>query len=100
LDSLESEKLLEKKLREKVKKIGGWCVKLVAVHMSGIPDRLCLFPGGILVFVELKGTGKKPTKVQLAVHRKLTKLGFEVQVIDSSEKIKKLISKYESFNSG
>ncbi len=89
---VESEKLLEKKLREAIKKLGGWCIKLVAVHISGIPDRLCLFPGGRLVFVELKGTSKKPTKIQLTIHRRLIQMGFQVEVIDSSEKIDKLIS--------
>ena len=35
-------------------------MKLPAIHNAGLPDRLCLFPGGEVVFVELKAFGKKP----------------------------------------
>lgn len=83
----ESEKVLEKKLREKAKALGGWAIKIPALHVSGIPDRLCLLPGGVIIFVELKTTGQKPTKLQIHMHEKLKRLGFDVEVVDSSEKL-------------
>lgn len=60
-------------------------MKLPAVFESGIPDRLCLFPRGRVVFVELKAPGKKPRKLQEVMHSRLRALGFRVEVIDSKE---------------
>ena len=90
-----NEKLIEKKLREAVKKLGGIAVKFFVLSFTGFPDRIVLMPGGKIWFVETKSTGKKPTPRQLIVHGMLTKLGFTVVVIDdqvSLDKFLKLIS--------
>lgn len=92
---IESEKLLEKKLRVAIEKLGGYALKLLALHVVGIPDRICLLPGGRVFFAEVKTTGKKPEKIQLIWHEKLRKIGFEVYVVDSSDQIKEIIEKYE-----
>ena len=78
-----SEKVIEAKLVTEVKKSGGMCIKLLCDQFSGLPDRMCLFPGGKIVFVELKSTGKKPRPLQIAVHNKFRALGFRVEVIDT-----------------
>lgn len=88
---VESEKLLEKKLREKIDQLGGWSIKLLSNHMTGLPDRLCMFPGGGIVFVEVKTTGQKIKKIQGKVHDRLRSMGFRVEVVDSSEGIGKVI---------
>ncbi len=90
----ESEKTIERKLVEGCKFIGGLSIKLLSNHFIGLPDRLCLFPGGKLVFVELKTTKKKPRKIQLHVHTLLRNLGFRVETIDSLDGVIKLISEY------
>ena len=87
----ESEKLLERKLRQKVDQLGGWSIKLLATHVTGLPDRLCLFPGGKLIFIELKTTGKKTRKIQQKVHERIRSMGFRVEIIDTSEGIEKVI---------
>ena len=92
---MESEKLLENKLREKIKHIGGWSIKLLSTHINGLPDRMCLMPNGKIFFAEIKGTGLKPSPVQRLIHKKLRKLGFRVEVIDNSEQIISLIKEYE-----
>lgn len=84
---IESEKVLEKKLSEAVKKAGGLSIKLISIHFIGLPDRLCLLPKGRLFFIEMKTTGKKPSKIQNIVHAKLDALGFPVLVIDTTQKI-------------
>lgn len=61
------------------------CIKLLCNHILGLPDRLCLFPGGKLAFVELKTTGEKPKRIQIFMHKKLRALGFRVEVIDTVE---------------
>lgn len=88
---IESEKFLEKKLSEEIKRIGGMSIKLLSSCLTGLPDRLCLLPKGRLFFIEMKTTGKKPTKIQTIIHGKLEALGFPVLVIDTSEKIKTFI---------
>ena len=91
MKSLESEKAIERKLVELVKKAGGLCIKLLTSQYIGLPDRLCLFPNGKIIFVELKSTGQKPRKIQVFVHNKLRSLGFQVEVIDSIEGVESLI---------
>lgn len=88
---IDSEKLVERKLVEHVKLNQGLCIKLPGDSLIGIPDRLCLFPGRRVVFVELKTTGQKPRRVQLFVHDKLRSMGFRVEVIDTVEGVIKFI---------
>lgn len=85
-----SEKELEKKLNAKIKLLGGISIKLLSYLFRGLPDRMCLLPGGRILFVELKTTGEKPTKFQLIIHRKLRELGFTVLVIDTLKQINDL----------
>ena len=89
---MSNEKLIEKKLRERVKKLGGWAVKFWAVNLVGFPDRVVLMPGGRVSFVELKSEGKKPTPRQLLVLDQLSKLGFAVYVIDNEEKLQNYLN--------
>jgi hypothetical protein len=77
-----NEKLIEKKLREQVKKLGGLAVKFFVLSFTGFPDRIVLMPGAKIWFVELKSTGKKPSPRQGVVIAFLRKLGFAVWVID------------------
>ena len=93
---IESEKNLERKLKREVEKIGGWCIKFIPTHINGLPDRICLLPGGITFFAEIKTTKKTPKKIQLFLHRKLRKLGFRVEIIDTSSQIKEIIESYEN----
>jgi hypothetical protein len=77
-----NEKLIEKKLRERVKKLGGLAVKFFVLSFTGFPDRIVLMPGARIWFVELKSTGKKPKPRQVEVLGLLSRLGFETRVID------------------
>lgn len=79
----DSEKDIERLLARKIKDNGGMCIKLISDYINGLPDRMCLLPGGRIVFVELKSTGQKPRKIQLYMHGVLRGLGFRVEVIDT-----------------
>ena len=81
------EKQIENKLTQMVKKHGGIAVKFVSPSFAGMPDRLVLLPDGIIAFVELKAPGKKPRPLQIARHRLLRSLGFQLYVIDGVEQI-------------
>lgn len=86
-----SEKVLEKRLTSRVEGLGGWSIKLLSGMLSGLPDRLCLLPGGRLFFAEIKTTGEKPRKLQKLVCRRIEKLGFKMFVIDSYESLEKAV---------
>lgn len=85
--TVDSEKVIERKLVELVKINGGMCIKLLCDQLIGLPDRMCLFPGHKIVFVELKTTGQKPRRIQAYMHNKLRALGFRVEVIDTVESV-------------
>lgn len=53
------EKSIENVLRKAVEAEGGLCLKWVCPGHRGVPDRMILFPGGIIAFVELKRPGAK-----------------------------------------
>lgn len=89
---IDSEKDVERKLVELVKINGGMCIKLLCDQLIGLPDRMCLFPGHKIVFVELKTTGRKPRRIQLYIHEKLRQLGFRVEIIDTIEGVKQFIN--------
>lgn len=92
MKQIDSEKLVERKLVELTKAKGGMCIKLLCDQLIGLPDRMCLFPGHVIVFVELKTTGQKPKRIQLFMHDKLRALGFRVEVIDTIEGVNDFIN--------
>lgn len=81
------EKQIEKYLRIEIERLGGLCVKFPPLFFRGFPDRIVLLPGALIVFVEMKDKGKKPTGMQMKIHDKLRALGFRVEVLDSKESV-------------
>ena len=88
------ERDIERRLRKRVEGMGGLCFKFLS-SVSGVPDRLCLFMGGRVVFVETKRPGEKPRPLQERQIEKIRKLGFRVEVIDSEQGIEELINSLE-----
>jgi hypothetical protein len=89
-----AESRIERRLRLRVEAVGGWAMKLPTLYVTGLPDRLCMFPGARMVFAETKIAGGQPRPIQWLVHDKLRKLGFDVMVIDSDEDIDTLLERY------
>lgn len=87
----ESEKTLEARLVREIEARGGMALKYTSQFHRGIPDRICLLPGGLSVFVELKSTGKKPTKLQEYAMKKLAEMGHAVIVIDNTNDLEWLL---------
>lgn len=81
------EKLTEQKLVREVKAAGGIAVKFVSPGYDGMPDRLVLFPGGKMAFVEVKAIGCKPRPLQVRRHVLLRELGFLVYVLDDERQM-------------
>ncbi len=74
------ERTIERSFTLAVGRRGGWAIKLNPQWVRGIPDRLVLYRGRAW-FVELKTESGRLSKVQRAVHRRLTRLGFDVAVL-------------------
>ena len=86
------EKTIERYLVQKAREKGGLAIKWVAPAMAGVPDRVVFFPGGRIVFVELKAPGQKQTPIQVRVTKMLIDLGADVRVIDSKEAVNDLFA--------
>jgi hypothetical protein len=85
------ERYIEQKLRSEVKAKGGLALKFISPGMAGVPDRIVLFPGGRVYFVELKAPGKHLTLKQVKMALILLRFGHQVWVIDSVEKVKEFV---------
>ena len=94
IDMLEKE--VEEALVKAVKQLGGICWKFTSPGTSGVPDRLCLFVGGKVGFVECKAPGKTLRPLQEKRKRQIEKLGFKVYILDSKEKIQEVINGIQS----
>jgi hypothetical protein len=90
-----TEKLIEKKLREGVKRRGGLALKFASPFYTGMPDRLVLMPGRKIFWAELKSTGKQLRPTQKASIEILKRLGFEVSVIDTQDKLDNFLNQIE-----
>lgn len=79
------ERDVENALVRRVKKLGGTCEKFTSPSARSVPDRIVTMPGGVIIFVELKAPGKKPTELQERDHARRRALGCDVRVIDNKE---------------
>ena len=81
------ERDVEQNLVQAVRRTGGIAPKFVSPGLNGVPDRLVLFPGGKIAFVELKAPGQTLRPLQVRRQRQLEELGFRVYCIDGAEQI-------------
>jgi len=79
------ERHIEQALVKRVKELGGTAEKFVSPGRRSVPDRLVTLPDGVIIFVELKNTGKKVTPLQKLDHERRRALGCDVRVINSME---------------
>lgn len=86
------EESVETRLRKAVKARGGLCIKLSPVGAVGIPDRLVLLPGGVVVFVECKKPrNAKVARLQVWWCDKLRALGFRSVFVYTPEDVDNLM---------
>jgi len=92
-----SEKAIERYLTNGVKTLGGICLKYSNAGMVGFPDRVCLLPGGVTIWVELKSKGESPKAIQQVRFSQMAKIGHRVYVCDSKEKVDEVLDEYRKF---
>ena len=91
-----SEKAIERYLAASVKELGGICLKYANAGMVGYPDRICLLPGGVTVWVELKSRGEKPKVLQGIRFKQMASIGHPVHVCASKPDIDEVLKPYKS----
>ena len=90
------EKTIENYLVRQVLAKGGWAIKLTSPNAAGLPDRLILLPGGVVIFAELKRPGGSVRPLQKSAHRRLRELGFVVYTIDSKDGVDDVLASFRS----
>lgn len=87
------EKSLEQKLVRAVKEKSGIAYKFTSPGHNGVPDRILVFPGGRVVFVEVKAPGRgRLSALQKQEIKRLKALGAEVYVLDSYEGLERVVN--------
>lgn len=87
------EKQVEKYLVQQVEKLGGIAYKFKSPQRRSVPDRLCVFPEGVLIFIEVKATGKEPTDDQWREINRLRDLEQWADWVDSKPQVRTLLKK-------
>lgn len=83
---------IETYLRKSVKAAGGYCIKLSPYGLVGIPDRMILMPGAIVVFVECKKpAGAKVARLQKWWKERLERLGFPHEYAFTREDVERIM---------
>ncbi len=87
------EKSIENVLRKAVEDEGGVCLKWTCPGHRGVPDRMVLFPGGIIAFVELKRPGVKVKAggLQEWWRQRLVEFGFRCYEISTVKQVQQLV---------
>ena len=85
---------VEKAICDYVKKKGGIAYKFTSPQRRSVPDRMVLLPRGVVLFIEFKAPGKKPTESQEREMLRMQQLGQFTYVIDDIVAGKVLIDGY------
>ena len=86
-----AEQPIEHYLCKRIEGLGGTTRKVVYQGRNGSPDRWCFLPGGKLLIVECKASGKKPDRQQSVEIAKLVSLGQIAVWVDSTEAVDALL---------
>ena len=75
------ERDIETVLVSEVRKHGGRAYKFVSPGNDGVPDRLVVMPGGVVIFVELKSDTGRLSPQQKVQLKRLEEMGQDVRVV-------------------
>lgn len=86
-----SESEIEERVCNYAKRQGVIVDKFTSPAKRSVPDRLLIFPNGVIIFIEFKAPGKKPTEKQKLDHEKRRANNALVYVIDDVDQGKNLV---------
>lgn len=90
------EKKLEQRLVKVVERNGGMCWKFISPGTPGVPDRICLLPGGRIIFVEMKAEWGRMANIQKYRKDQLTSLGYDARTIKGETQLQSFIQELEA----
>lgn len=91
-----TEREIEKKLVDGVRKLGGRAYKFVSPGNDGVPDRIVILPGISPVFVELKTETGRLSSLQNVQIKKLKDLGQDVRILYGLEDVKRFLEEIQN----
>ena len=91
---MQDEKAVETRLKDRIKNLGGLCIKWVSPGMTGLPDRVIILKGKVY-FVELKDPKGVSSARQLLVARQFKEVGVEVVVLSSIQEVEDFIERLD-----
>lgn len=86
-----SEKEIERWMTEQVEKLGGLSLKFVSPGNPGVPDRIYIFPGGMVYFVELKTEIGRLSNIQKWQRKRFQDMGCRFHVVKGMESAREFI---------
>ena len=85
------EKDIESWLNKKIKELGGLSFKFVSPSNPGVPDRIYIFPGGKVYFVELKTEIGRMSNIQKWQRERLMKMGCRFYLVKGMAQARELV---------
>lgn len=91
-----TEREIEKKLVDGVRKLGGRAYKFVSPGNDGAPDRIVVLPGRVPKFIELKTETGRLSSLQNVQIKRLKDLGQDVRVLYGLEDVKRFLEEMQN----
>lgn len=85
---------VEKELVRRAKALKWDSYKFVSPGRNGVPDRMFVYEGGLVVFLEIKRPGAKPTPLQLYQISLLNAKGVQAGWVDNADDGIRLLESY------
>lgn len=89
------ESVIEARLRDGVKAMGGICWKFVSPGTTGVPDRIIILPGGRIIFVELKADTGRTSDIQQYRINELRNIGADVRILKGLSQVKAFLEEVQ-----
>lgn len=89
------ESVIEARLRDGVKAMGGICWKFVSPGTTGVPDRIIILPGGRIIFVELKADTGRTSDIQQYRINELRRIGADVRILKGLSQVKAFLKEVQ-----
>ena len=92
-----SEKEIEMMMRKEIGQQEGKFLKLVSPGNDGVPDRIAIFPGGEIWFVELKTKDGHVKPIQTKWQNILSRLGCRARIIKGEDQAREWLDKHREW---
>lgn len=86
------ERDIEKRVKDYARSKGWLAYKFTSPGHAFVPDGILISPKGVVIFIEFKQSGKKPTAGQLREHERLRSQNCLIYLVDNVEYGKEIIN--------